>query len=81
METPLVNVKQPNYPRPLLSPPPPPAQPSSSTFLQEHYFAICVIEIHTRYFLQEATLLYFFSEENKLLFLLVRELKLIDFVF
>ena len=45
---------------------------------QTFYFAIRVLEIHPRYFLHEANLLYFFSDENKLLLLRVGEV-LIDY--
>ena len=53
----------------------------NQTFLQDFYFAIRVLEIHPRYFLHEANLLYFFSDENKLLLLRVGEvkIKLIDY--
>ena len=47
----------------------------NQTFLQDFYFAIRVLEIHSRYFLHEANLLYFFSDENKLLLLRVGEVK------
>ena len=47
----------------------------NQTFLQDFYSAIRVLEIHSRCFLHEATLLNFFSDENKLLLLRVGEVK------